>query len=162
MVLMITPLISDYAVEQAARLKIDYMVCKPYDTQLIAATLINFQEKLMGVKGSVQACARNFLMDLNVRTNLRGYDYLVTALTLLLRNTDWSLSKELYPAVAKIHKGSWQQIERGIRLVIKDAWENREGEGWQLYFAHQKDKPSNSAFLARGLQCLQELGLEEA
>lgn len=161
MVLMITPLISDYVVEQAAQLKIDHIMCKPCDVRTVAANLMNFREKLTGERNSAQACARNFLMDLNIRTNLCGYHYLITALCLLLQNPGWSLTKELYPAVAKLQNGSWQQVERGIRLVIADAWKNKEGEGWQLYFPHQKDKPSNSTFLARGIQCLREITGEE-
>jgi hypothetical protein len=86
----------------------------------------------------------------------------MTAISFLLQNPGQSLTKELYPVVAKLHHGSWQQIERGIRLSIADAWENREGDDWALYFPHQKVKPSNSAFLARSVECLQTLQKEEA
>ena len=162
MVLMIVPVITDYAKEQALGLKIDYAMCMPCNISAVADCILRFRERLVGEKNAVQDNVRSFLMDLNFRTNLCGYRYLISALCLLIKNPEQPLSKELYPAVAKLYNGSWQQIEHGIRLSIKDAWENREGEGWSLYFPHQKTKPSNSAFLARGIACLQELAGEEA
>ena len=162
MVLLITPLVSDYVMEQAAELKIGYIMCKPCDVRAVADCILRFEEKLSGEKNPVQTCVRSYLLELNFRTNLCGYRYLMTAISFLLQNPGQSLTKELYPVVAKLHHGSWQQIERGIRLSIADAWENREGDGWALYFPHQKGKPSNSAFLARSVECLQTLQKEEA
>ncbi len=162
MVLLITPLVSDYVVEQAAELKIGYIMCKPCDVRAVADCIFRFMEKITKEKDPVQTYVRSYLLELNFRTNLCGYRYLMTAICLLLNNSGQSLTKELYPAVAKLHQGSWQQIERGIRLSIADAWENREGDSWALYYPHHKGKPSNSAFLARSVECLQTLVKEEA
>ncbi len=161
-VLLLTPLVSDYVIEQAAQLKIGYMMCKPCDSRAVADCVFRFRENLAGERNPVQACIRSFLLELKFRTNLCGYRYLMDAFSLLLENPGQSLTKELYPAVAKLHSGSWQQIERGIRLAIADAWQNREGDSWDLCFPHQKDKPSNSEFLARGAGCLQEIIGREA
>ncbi len=161
MVLMIVPMITDYAKVQAVELKINYAMCMPCDVRATADCILRFRENLVGEKNSAQDSARSFLMDLNFRTNLCGYRYLMDAFSLLLQNPGQSLTKELYPAVAKLQGGSWQQVEHGIRLSIADAWENREGDGWVLYFPYQKTKPSNSVFLARGIACLQELVKEE-
>jgi two-component system response regulator (stage 0 sporulation protein A) len=87
-------------------------------------------------------------------TNLCGYRYLLSALCILWENPGQSLTKELYPAVAKLHKGSWQQIEHGIRLSIANAWERRSGDGWELYFSDEETKPTNSVFLTRMAQCM--------
>jgi len=161
MVLMILPMINDYAKIQAAELKIDHAMCMPCDVRAVATCIFSFEESLTQNKNSVQASVRNFLMDLNFRPNLCGYRYLMDIFPLLLQNPGQLMSKELYPTVGKLYNGSWQQIERGIRLSIKDAWKNREGEGWALYFPHQKEKPSNSAFLARGIAYLQALFNED-
>ena len=161
MVLMIVPMITDYVKAQALELKVDYAMCMPCNMQTAVMHILSFRDRLVGEKRSVEAFARSFLMDLNFRSNLCGYQYLLTALSLLWKDPQQPLSKELYPAVAKRYNGTWQQIERGIRASIKAAWENREGEAWMLYFPHQKTKPSNSQFLARGVACLQELMREK-
>ena len=160
MVLMIVPVITDYAKEQAAKLKVDYAMCMPCNISAVADCILRLRERLVRERNPVQDNARSFLMDLNFRTNLCGYRYLMDAFSILLQNPEQSFSKELYPAVAKRYNGTWQQIERGIRESIKTAWENREGEAWMLYFPYQKTKPSNTVFLARGIQCLQELAEE--
>ncbi len=157
MVLMLTPLVSDYIVEVATQLKVCHMICKPCDTHAVADCVFRFGETLAGDKNPTQTCIRSFLLGLNFRTNLCGYRYLTDAFSSLLQNPGQSLTKELYPAIAKQHNGSWQQIERGIRLSIADAWRNREGEGWKLCFPNQKDRPSNSSFLSCGIGCLQEI-----
>ena len=157
MVLMIVPLVTDYAEEQSLELKVAYAMCMPCNIEAVAACILKFRDRILGEKMSVEASARSFLMDLHFRSNLCGYKYLLTALPLLWKDPQQSLSKELYPAVAKFYGGTWQQIERGIRESIKTAWDNREGEAWMLYFPNQKAKPSNSEFFAWSMAYLQEL-----
>ena len=155
MVLLLTPLISDYVAERSVELKVDYVMCKPCKIQAVVACVDSFRDRILGAKDPLVESVRNLLLDLGFRTNLCGYRYLISALCILWRNAGQSLTKELYPAVAKQHNGSWQQIEHGIRLSIADAWENRTGDGWKMYFAEEKGKPTNSVFLTRMAQCLQ-------
>ena len=155
-VLMLTPLISDYVAGRVAELKIDYIMSKPCDVRAVASCIRSFQTQRLGDTDPVETVSRNLLLDMGFRTNLCGYRYLITALCILRENPSQSLTKELYPAVAKLHKGSWQQIEHGIRLSIVDAWENKNADDWKLYFADDTVKPTNSVFLTRMAQCLQD------
>jgi len=158
MVLLLTPLITDYAVERSAELKVDYIMCKPCNMQAVAACVDSFRDKLLGTNDPVLTSVRNLLLDMGFRTNLCGYRYLISALCILKDNPGQSLTKELYPVVAKQHNGSWQQIEHGIRLSIADAWDNRGGDMWKRYFGEGKGRPTNSVFLTRIAQCLQSAG----
>lgn len=155
MVLLVARLATDYLVEQATAMKVSHIMCKPCDISAVAECIMHFGRRLTGEKDSWQSHIRNFLMELNFRSHLCGDRYIMTAFSLLVENPDQHLSKELYPAVAKVYKGTWQQIERGIRLYISNAWENREGDAWNLYFPNRNKKPSNSVFLARAMAYLQ-------
>ena len=159
MVLMFTPLISDYVAKRVTELKIDYTMCKPCNVQAVVECISRFRDQLIGEKASAESHARNLLLSMGFRTNLCGYRYLISALCILWENPGQSLTKELYPAVAKLYKGSWQQIEHGIRLSVSDAWKSKTGDGWRLYFTDEETKPTNSVFLTRMAQCMPETAI---
>lgn len=158
MVLMILPYISEYISRRAADLKVDHVMCIPCDLGAVFACIDYFQDTIVGRRDPLTTSIRNLLLDMGFRTNLCGYRYLVSALSILIAHPEQSLTKELYPYVAKEHKGSWQQIEHGIRLSIGDAWENRNNDVWKRYFSEEKGKPTNSVFLTRIAQLLQGTG----
>ncbi len=162
MVLVLTPLVSDYVYERVAELEVDYMLPKPCDMHAVVSCIENFRDACLGEISPIQNRVRNLLFSLGFRTNLCGYRYLFSALCILWENPGQSLTKELYPAVAKEHKGSWQQIEHGIRLSIADAWADRTRDGWRIYFPNEKAKPTNSVFLTRMAQCLLENNTKSA
>lgn len=156
-VLLTTPLISEYVAERIEELKISHIMCKPCNVQAVANNILNMQDVVVALRNTPEDWIRKFLLNLGVRTKLRGYGYLLTALELLQKDPSQPVSKVLYPAVAKHYKGSWQQIEHGIRLTIQNAWENRTGDNWEVYFPNMTEKPSNSAFLTRALEFLREM-----
>lgn len=157
MVLLITPLITEYVLEQARDLRVKFMMSKPCDLRAAAVCICNWRDQIANERDPAQAYVRTFLLDMGFHMNLCGFRYLLTALCLLYKRPDMSMTKELYPAVAKLHGGSWQQIERGIRTAITKAWQNRPLEIWELYFSKKEGKPSNTVFLTRAVQCLQEI-----
>ena len=156
-VVLLTPLLSDYVVERVVELKIGNVLCKPCNVQAVANYILELQNKETGVKNTTESRIRSFLLDLGFHTNLCGYGYLLTALELLQKEPNQPLTKALYPAAAKLHNGSWQQIEHGIRLSIQSAWGNHSGDAWEIYFPNIAEKPSNSAFLTRAVQYLREM-----
>lgn len=153
-VLMLVPLVSEYVAGRVKALKIDHVMQKPCNVHAVVNFICNLLDKQTGDMDCAEIRVRNLLLTMGFRTNLCGYRYLFSALCVLWENPGQSLTKELYPVVAKLHNGSWQQIEHGIRLSISDAWENRTGDGWEIYFPEAKTKPTNSVFLTRMAQCL--------
>ena len=156
-VLLTTPLISEYVTERAAELKISHIMRKPCNVQAVVDNVLGMQDAAVVLRNTPEDWIRQFLLNLGFHTKLCGYGYLLTALELLQKDPNQPLTKVLYPAVAKRHNGSWQQIEHGIRLSIRSAWENRAGDDWEIYFPNLAGKPSNSAFLTRAVQFLREM-----
>lgn len=97
------------------------------------------------------------LLLLGLRMNLAGYRCLVTAIRLLREDPGQSLTKELYPNVAKICGGTSSRVERAIRCTIHDAWINRDEKVWMAYFPLNRNgriaTPSNGDFIARIAFC---------
>lgn len=94
--------------------------------------------------------ARALLRELNFSSHLIGTRQLAVALPLFAADLRQGLSKELYPAVARIMDcGDWRTVERSIRTAIRDAWNNREEAVWAKYFPETTDCPNNKRFLCR-------------
>ena len=90
---------------------------------------------------------------MGVSTKLRGYAYLREAVLLMIQNPMQSITKELYPGVAKQFSSTPTQVERSIRNAIQHAWERRNEEQWLQVFQPDKAgkiaRPSNAAFISR-------------
>ena len=73
----------------------------------------------------VDATIRRILLDIGVPDRLKGHPYLVTALTIAVKDpaaTD-AFIKVLYPAVAQQHAATAKSVERAIRHAIEVAWD---------------------------------------
>ena len=84
----------------------------------------------------------------NVRDN--GYIQLRAAIPMFAQDPAQVLSKELYPAVAKLYGfSSGNAVERDIRGSIKNAWLQRDDDVWCQYFPSSMDSyPTNKLFIA--------------
>lgn len=89
------------------------------------------------------------LHELGISTHRLGYRHLIIAIPCYARDTDQSLSKEVYPYVAScVGFVDWHSVERSIRTVISDAWDKRIPEVWERYFPGQQKAPTNHQFIA--------------
>ena len=81
--------------------------------------------------------------------NHTGYKLLFTAIVLYAQDPNQSITKELYPALAKQSRlYSAASIERAIRYAITEAWAHGSRTAWQQYFPQQAKAPSNAIFIA--------------
>ena len=78
-----------------------------------------------------------------------GYRQLLVLIPSYALDSRQSLSKELYPKVAK-HFGyaTWPPVEHAVRIAILDAWERRDPAIWEKYFPGMKKAPRNKQFIA--------------
>ncbi len=159
-VILTTPLLNEDVMERGEELNIVHILRSPCKLQALADYILKLQDIKKATKKTTEDWIRQFLLNLGFHTKLCGYAYLLTALELLHSDPNQPLTKALYPAVAKRYNGSWQQIEHGIRLSIQNAWENRTGDDWEVYFPNVTEKPSNSAFLSRAVEFLREMGAQ--
>lgn len=96
----------------------------------------------------------NFLKELGISPNLLGYEYLKTAILLSLKNKNYlySVTKTLYPDIAKMKGSTSSRVERAIRHAIETAWAKGNAKKFDEIFSYtispDKGKPTNSAFIA--------------
>lgn len=66
----------------------------------------------------------NALRELEIPVHMRGYEFIKTAINHLHDNPEslYSITKELYPAVAEKHNTTPSRVERGIRHALESAY----------------------------------------
>ena len=91
---------------------------------------------------------------IGVPAHIKGYQYLRTAIILTVNDSDIinSVTKILYPTVAKKYQTTTSRVERAIRHAIEVAWERGDVEVLNSYFGYtiqnNRGKPTNSEFIA--------------
>lgn len=96
----------------------------------------------------------DIIKDIGIPCHLKGYAYAVTAVTMAVESPDivHHITKELYPAVAKVHNTTNSRAERAIRHAIDTAvdkgYENRFPHYFGNSVSRDKLKPTNSQFIA--------------
>ncbi|MEE0945275.1 MAG: sporulation transcription factor Spo0A [Acutalibacteraceae bacterium] len=91
---------------------------------------------------------------IGIPAHIKGYNYLREAILISVRDSEMinSVTKLLYPTIAKNFKTTSSRVERAIRHAIEVAWDRGDIEVLQSYFGytiqHQRGKPTNSEFIA--------------
>ncbi len=91
---------------------------------------------------------------IGVPAHIKGYQYLRTAILMTIQNNDIinSVTKVLYPSVAKKYQTTTSRVERAIRHAIEVAWDRGDIETLNAYFGYtvqnSRGKPTNSEFIA--------------
>lgn len=155
LVLATTKLYNDYVVDATVKLGVEYLMIKPCDIRAIVGRVKDLSNSLS--KPILSAPDRrthvsNLLVSLGVSTKLRGYSYLREAVLYMADNPMASVTKELYPAVARRFGCSGSQVERAIRNAIQGAWSQHPGGAWFQIFQSDAQgtvpRPSNSSFIS--------------
>lgn len=95
-----------------------------------------------------------YLRHLGVPIEMRGYQYLKTAIMLCLQNEEYihSTTKMLYPEIAKLQGTTAGAAERNIRRAIEYVCKNTSRDILKEYFGNvwnvQRDKLNNRRFIA--------------
>ena len=155
-VLATTRYLSDYVAESLEKLGVGYLMVKPCD---VAATVERVKDlarnplRQVPPASSRQVSVGAILFSLGIPTKLRGHACLREAILSMARKPGQSITKELYPEVARICNGTATQVERSIRSAIAAAWKNRDEALWRRYFmsdrAGKVGKPTNADFITR-------------
>ena len=87
--------------------------------------------------------------------HLRGYHYLREAILITGRDMEVasSVTKLLYPEVARHFKTTDQKVERAIRNAIEVSWTRGNTDTFEKMFGYSaasgKGRPTNSEYIAR-------------
>ena len=91
---------------------------------------------------------------IGVPAHIKGYQYLRTAILMTISDNDIinSVTKILYPSVAKKYSTTTSRVERAIRHAIEVAWDRGDVDTLNSYFGYtiqnNRGKPTNSEFIA--------------
>ncbi len=91
---------------------------------------------------------------IGVPAHIKGYQYLRTAILMTINDSDVinSVTKVLYPTVAKKYSTTTSRVERAIRHAIEVAWDRGDVDTLDSYFGYtiqnNRGKPTNSEFIA--------------
>lgn len=102
----------------------------------------------------IEAQVTRIIHQIGVPAHIKGYQYLRTAILLTIKDSDVinSVTKILYPSVAKKYATTTSRVERAIRHAIEVAWDRGDVDTLNSYFGYtiqnNRGKPTNSEFIA--------------
>ena len=157
--------------EDAFNLGACYYIMKPFDNEMILNRIKHFRDNRTRRPGeirkpekqdfSVELKNRNLEMDvtsiiheIGVPAHIKGYQYLRDAIIMSVEDMEMlnSITKILYPTIAKKHQTTPSRVERAIRHAIEVAWSRGKMDTIDELFGYTvstgKGKPTNSEFVA--------------
>lgn len=96
----------------------------------------------------------DMIHEIGVPAHIKGYQYLREAIMMSVEDTTMlsSITKILYPTIAKKFQTTSSRVERAIRHAIEVAWSRGRMETLDALFGYTintgKGKPTNSEFIA--------------
>ena len=96
----------------------------------------------------------DMIHEIGVPAHIKGYQYLREAIMMAVEDIEMlnSITKVLYPTIAKRFQTTPSRVERAIRHAIEVAWSRGRMETLDALFGYTvntgKGKPTNSEFIA--------------
>ena len=157
--------------EDAFNLGAYYYILKPFDNDMILKRIKTLRRGIVpgfvtkadiAVTGQApKLLERNLEMDvtnviheIGVPAHIKGYQYLRDAIIMAVNDMEMlnSITKILYPTIAKKHQTTPSRVERAIRHAIEVAWSRGKLDAIDELFGYTvnsgKGKPTNSEFIA--------------
>lgn len=103
---------------------------------------------------SLQEEVTEIIHEVGVPAHIKGYQYLREAIIMSVEDMDMlnSITKILYPTIAKKFSTTSSRVERAIRHAIEVAWSRGRMDTIDEMFGYtincRKGKPTNSEFIA--------------
>ena len=96
-----------------------------------------------------------FIQKLGIRPNLIGYHLLIKAILMAIKSPNLlkSLTKELYPKIAKDYGKNVKAVERNMRKAIESSYEY-DPQRIQSVFYYKVDKPYISEVLSMAVESI--------
>lgn len=142
---MITAASSQYVTEDAFRLGANYYIMKPFNRDVIldkiwrvgnsrnrAASSLQaperkvqpYVDKAAYMEQNLETDVTQMLHEIGIPAHIKGYQYLRDAIIMSVQDAEMlsSVTKILYPTIAKKHQTTPSRVERAIRHAIEVAW----------------------------------------
>ncbi len=170
--IIITAIGQEGITEDAFNLGANYYIMKPFDNNTLL-NRIRYVRSNMGrhpaagnstrlaadinnenQKVSIETDVTNMIHEVGIPAHIKGYQYLRDSIIMAIEESDIlnSITKVLYPTIAKKYDTTASRVERAIRHAIEVAWERGRMETIEELFGYTvsngKGKPTNSEFIA--------------
>ena len=160
--ILISPINKQNILIEASEAGADVCMLKPFDnTSLVSHidSLLRMRSKREGKSSlssynDMEAQVTKIIHQIGVPAHIKGYQYLRTAILMTIEDNDIinSVTKVLYPTVAKKYQTTTSRVERAIRHAIEVAWDRGDIDTLNSYFGYtiqnSRGKPTNSEFIA--------------
>lgn len=157
------PFLEKEVIEAGAK----YYMVRPFEARTLANrinSLTNNLSKELKVlsygadepvfKGDLEQTVTDVIHQIGIPAHIKGYHYLRTAIMISVDDSEMinSVTKLLYPTVAKKYSTTSSRVERAIRHAIEIAWDRGDIEVLNGIFGFTvnslRGKPTNSEFIA--------------
>ena len=105
-------------------------------------------------KQNLEAQITGIIHEIGIPAHIKGYQYLRDAIMMAVEDREIinSITKILYPTIAKMNHTTASRVERAIRHAIEVAWGRGKMDILDDFFGYtvnrRKGKPTNSEFIA--------------
>ncbi|MDL2232296.1 sporulation transcription factor Spo0A [Ruminococcaceae bacterium OttesenSCG-928-L11] len=113
-----------------------------------------FFSGLSGGPQDLELLVTEIIHQIGVPAHIKGYHYLRDSIIMVIQQPEIidSVTKQLYPSVAKKNNTTASRVERAIRHAIEVAWDRGDVDTLNSYFGYTihngRGKPTNSEFIA--------------
>lgn len=143
-----------------------YFFLKPIEIDVMVERIMEISEnrkknqwsapisRMGRVQPDLQMLVTEIIHQIGVPAHIKGYHYLRDSIILAIEQPDIinSVTKQLYPTVAKKNSTTPSRVERAIRHAIEVAWDRGDVDILNSYFGYTihngRGKPTNSEFIA--------------
>ncbi len=161
--IMLASFASQNLFEECCEAGAAYCMLKPLDFTSLADRVKRLADKGRRRGGAnvpgreeadLEAQVTKIIHQIGVPAHIKGYQYLRTAIIMTINNNDIinSVTKVLYPSVAKQYSTTSSRVERAIRHAIEVAWDRGDLDVLNSFFGYtvqnSRGKPTNSEFIA--------------
>ena len=153
----------DSIIANVMRLGAEFYFIKPFEMSALSDRISEvLTDRCAQLSGCVQSQNSHdletnitmYIQQLGVPAHIKGYQYIRDAIMMVIEDMDAinSITKFLYPTVAKHYNTTSSRVERAIRHAIEVAWDRGNPEFLNDMFGYtimsSKGKPTNSEFIA--------------
>lgn len=148
---MIKPFDLDTLVQRIYEIKKGLIENVPSKETIIKSPYISLMKK---EEESIESLVTKIMHEVGVPAHIKGYQYIREAIILAVNDIEAinSITKIMYPTLAKKFKTTPSRVERAIRHAIEVAWARGEMDVNNEMFGNTisaaKGKPTNSEFIA--------------
>ncbi|SEB13012.1 two-component system, response regulator, stage 0 sporulation protein A [Thalassobacillus cyri] len=165
-VIMLTAFGQEEVTKKAVDLGASYFMLKPFDLDSLTDQIRQIHgsndpiSKAIGTsaksgqKPDLNTSITHIIHEIGVPAHIKGYMYLREAISMVYNDIELlgSITKVLYPDIAKKYQTTASRVERAIRHAIEVAWNRGNVESISSLFGYTisntKAKPTNSEFIA--------------